>query len=175
MPILDLSDFRFPTKEEEEQARRFQVVKNYLRNFYDYLSLHYGEGTDIYSKLLATQRALPNFQKIQRRKAEEVELKRRLWLAWGAEVQLRVGATEQVAILPYANAWAPVHAYYAVYMSMHALFVAMRLGSPPENHGSSLKYDREPCDLKGVFASPMECHVRGVLPSHDTLPFCLIS
>jgi hypothetical protein len=56
MPILDLSGIRFPTKEEEEQARRFQVVKNYLLNFYEYLSWHYGgEGTTI-EKLLTTQR-----------------------------------------------------------------------------------------------------------------------
>lgn len=134
MPSLDLSQIKFPTEEEQDQARRFQVVKNYLLNIHDYVSWHYAdEGFNIYEKLLTTQRTLPNFQNIQRRKPNTQELKRRLWLGWGAEVQLRARDKDHPVTLPYTNAWAPVHAYYAVYMSMHALFVAMGLDSPREN------------------------------------------
>lgn len=154
MPI-DFSRLRFPTAEEQEQARRFQVVKNYLRNIYDYLSWHYtGKGFTLSEKLLQTQRSLPNFQRIQRRPTNANELKRRLWLGWSAEVQLRAGDKENPAMLPYTNAWAPVHAYYAVYMSMHALFVAMGLDSPRENHSGSLNTVSEQIVGRGLLPLP---------------------
>jgi hypothetical protein len=38
-------------------------------------------------------------------------------LSWASEAQLRVHQGGERTILPYANAWAPVHCYYAVYMS----------------------------------------------------------
>lgn len=139
-PTITVDFSKLPTAAEEDQAKKFQVVKNYLRNIYDYISWHYGgNGFSVYDKLLEAQRALPNFQKIRRRTADVNEMKRRLWNAWAAEIQLNIGESDdQPTLLPYSNAWAPVHAYYAVYMSMHALFLAMGLDSPRENHAGSL-------------------------------------
>ena len=41
-----------------------------------------------------------------------------------SEAQLRVHDSAEGTILPYANAWAPIHSYYAVYMASVALLAA---------------------------------------------------
>ncbi|MBA2311207.1 MAG: hypothetical protein H0V97_00185 [Actinobacteria bacterium] len=129
-----------PTPEEEEQARRFQVMMYYLANIALFISHNFaGSGFTFFERLLEAQRQLPGYGRVQRRgQVDAAGIKRRLWLAWGAEVQLRTGYEAKAAFLRYSNVWAPVHAYYAMYMSSHALFAAMGLANPPEDHTASL-------------------------------------
>lgn len=165
MPIVDL---KLPNQEEEEQGRRFQVLMFYLDNLKMYISHRYGgPGFTYFEKLLDVQRALPSFSRIQRHKGvNPSELKRRLWLAWGAEVQLRTGYESKAAFLRYSNVWAPVHAYYAMYMLSHALFAAMGLANPPEDHTASLNTASSLIG-RGLFPEPWCVLAAGCPPTGD--------
>ena len=132
---------RFPTAEEEERSKRFQVNKNYLSSIAQYLEHTYGpDPTTLHADLLNAQQQLAGFRRIQRIpvvRAEEIA--RLLRISWASEIQLRLGLFGKSAYLRYSNVWAPVHAYYAVYMSTHAWFSAMKFGQLIDDHSSSLR------------------------------------
>ena len=137
MPIITI---RFPTKEEEERSHRFTVHRNYLSSIELFLGALYGHGDDQARALVDTQRALPAFGRIQRRPVADVaELRRLLAISWASETQLRLGDLGGDAFLRYSNAWAPVQAYYAVYMSIHAYLVPAGMGGLIDDHTSTLR------------------------------------
>ncbi len=135
LPVI----IRFPTDEEDERIKRFRVHQNYVTSIELFLSMTYGS-RDRSARLLDAQRALPAFSKINRRTvANERELRRLLAIAWASEMQLRIAAQSGGTFLRYSNAWTPVHAYYGVYMSVHAWFAAMGLGGALSDHTATLR------------------------------------
>jgi len=137
MPIISL---RLPTDEEEDRSRRFTVHKNYLRALEMFLQSQYASGWGLSFELLRAQRALPAFRRINRRIGfPESELRRLLSISWASELQLRLGAVGGEAFLRYSNAWAPVQAYYAVYMSIHAWLLTAGMGGLRDDHTRTLR------------------------------------
>lgn len=132
---------RLPTDEEDERIKRFRVHQNYLASIDLYLTVLYGDrGADREGRLLTAQRALPALARIKRRPIlDERELRRLLAISWASEIQLRVAAENGGAFLRYSNAWTPVHAYYAVYMSVHAWFSTIGLAGMLDDHTATLR------------------------------------
>jgi hypothetical protein len=133
---------RFPSEEEEERARRFQVHKQYLRAVAEFLEGRYANdpGMRLPAGVLAAQRTLRGYQRIQRhppRRGDEI--RRYLGISWASEVQLRMALRSERSLLRYSNVWAPVHAYYAVYMGMQAWFASMNLSGIVDDHSASLR------------------------------------
>jgi hypothetical protein len=52
---------------------------------------------------------------------------------------LRIATEGGGAFLRYSNAWTPVHAYYAVYMSVHAWFATLGMTGMLDDHTSTLR------------------------------------
>ncbi len=137
---MSIVTIRFPTDEEEERSRRFTVHRNYLGSIELFLGANYGHGDDQARNLVAAQRGLPAFGRIQRRPITDVaELRRLLAISWASEMQLRLANVGGDAFLRYSNAWAPVQAYYAVYMSIHAWLVTAGMGGLIDDHTSTLR------------------------------------
>lgn len=152
---------RFPTPEEEERSRHFAVHKNYLASLELFLHTLYGHGQRFEPSLVNAQRQLPAFRKIQRRKhADESELRRLLSISWTSELQLRVSAIAGAPFLRYSNAWAPVQAYYAVYMSIHAWLVTVGMGGLLDDHTRTLKSTVSHLVGRGLLPHPwsVACH-----------------
>ena len=126
----------FPSTEEEERVKRFQVHRNYLLNLAMFLGERYAD--PLSERVLETQRLLPAFRRIQRRRADErsADIRRFLQIAWASELQLRLAGMGDRGFLRYSNAWTPVHAYYAVYMSLQAWFAAMGMANLVEDRKS---------------------------------------
>jgi hypothetical protein len=103
--------------------RRFTVTLNHVDHLRLWIENEDGEGTEMYEGLAADVAALPAFQRVKRRPADESAINRNFAIGWTSEPQLllpkALGAAE---LLRYANAWAPVHSYYAVYLSLQAWF-----------------------------------------------------
>ena len=155
---MSIVSLRVPSPEEEERTKRFQVHKNYLGGIDLYLTDRYGWGAaDRLSAILDQQRTLSGYRKIQRsRPAEPAQLRRFLTLSWASEAQLRVHQGVEASILPYANAWAPVHAYYAVYMASVAWLSAQ--GHPDAtNHRAVLSSISRQVSERKVFPLPWVC------------------
>lgn len=130
----------WPTDEEEDRTRRFQVNKNYLVALSQHLHERYGAGLEASSEgLLREARQLEGFSRIQRNVSVDVGACRSaLSLSWTGPIQLELASWSQVQFnLPYTNAWAPVHAYYAVYGAARAWLVAQ--GQTTTSHSSTLK------------------------------------
>ncbi len=131
---------RFPSDEEDERIKRFRVHQNYVTSVDLFLSVLYGSNTERGVHLIDAQRALPAFDKINRRPlANERELRRLLAISWASELQLRIAAESGGAFLRYSNAWTPVHAYYAVYMTIHAWFSTLGLAGMLDDHTATLR------------------------------------
>jgi hypothetical protein len=137
MPIITI---RFPSDEEEERSKRFTVHRNYLGSIELFLAAVYGTGDAQAQALVAAQRALPAFGRIQRRPlAGNDELRRFLAISWASEVQLRLAGLTGDALIRYSNPWAAVKAYYAVYMSIHAWLCAIGMGGQIDDHTKTLR------------------------------------
>lgn len=146
-------EIRFPTDEENEAATRFTVHKNYVVALADFLRSLYG--ADYLPRLLEAQRSLPSFRRIQGGAAiSETEVQRFLPIAWSSELQLRLGAAGSPRTLRYTNAWAPVHAYHAVYMAMQAGFGSNSMGKLVDDHTSSLRAIAAHISDRRLFPAP---------------------
>jgi len=118
----------------------FAVHRNYLASLALSLDLLYGSDDALLDGLVRAQRQLPAFGRLGRRPlADGAELRRLLSIAWASELQLRLATHGGGAFLRYSNAWAPVQAYYAIYMSAHAWLLTMGMGGLVDDHTTTLR------------------------------------
>ncbi len=159
MPIVK---FSFPTEEEQERTRRFQVHKNYLGGVQQWVNETYdvGDPRD-FQKLIDAQSQLKGFNKIQKATpASRKDLRKYLMMSWASEAQLRVHEGAEATILPYANAWAPVHSYYAVYMGTAAWLSAQGHGDVSD-HATVLAAISNQVSQRKLFPPPWSANVGG--------------
>jgi hypothetical protein len=151
-----------PSDEEAERSRRFTVHRHYLGSVELMLAALYGMGDDQPAGLLAAQRRLPAFTRIQRRAvANPAELRRLLAISWASEIQLRLADVGGDSFLRYSNAWGPVQAYYAVYMSIHAYLSTVGMGGLVDDHTSTLRTAVSQVVLRGLLPHPWDMTCAG--------------
>lgn len=151
-----------PSDEEAERSRRFTVHRHYLGSVELMLAALYGMGDDQPTGLLAVQRRLPAFTRIQRRAvANPAELRRLLAISWASEIQLRLADVGGDSFLRYSNAWGPVQAYYAVYMSIHAYLSTVGMGGLVDDHTSTLRTAVSQVVLRGLLPHPWDMTCAG--------------
>jgi hypothetical protein len=146
MPSRDPGHFlaaALPTDRDDELVRRFQVTLNYLRDLQNYVANVYGRGRKVYPGLSEALEMQSAYLKLQRRRAGAVDLdqlQRHLEIAWVTELVLRMpAALGQGRALRVTNAWAPVHAYYAVNMALQAWFDANGMTGIADDHTATLR------------------------------------
>ena len=147
----------FPTAEEEERSRRFQVNKNYLLSLRLHLERDYGCGMREASiNLVEELRQQTGFRRIQgRSRVDEESCRAALSLSWTGLIQLELASWTEVGFnLPYTNAWAPVHGYYAVYGAARAWLIAQ--GQPTDSHGATLKTISSEVQSRHLYPSPWD-------------------
>jgi hypothetical protein len=164
VPVVTLN---LPSDEEEELLRRFTVNRNYLQALQGFLHTTYGRRDALYQGLARTLGQHPPFLRINRGAADLGEVRRFLTLAWASEMQLHLPALmENTAVLAFANAWAPVHAYYAVFGGLQAWFAANGITGTADDHTSSLKTIASQIQQRELFPEPWSllaagCPMRG--------------
>ena len=160
MPIITL---KFPSPEEEERARRFQVHKQYLAAISEFLVETYTtESQTVAEGVLAEQRALRGFRSIQRQKPRKADdIRRFLAISWASETELRIPLDAERELLRYSNAWAPVHAYYSAYMALQAWFASMNLKGLADDHSGTLKTASRHVTERSILPPPWGVGCRG--------------
>ncbi len=144
-----------PTDEEEDLLRRFTVNRNYLQALAGFITTTYGRRENLYAGLKATVEATPQYHKIQRGQADLDEVRRFLALAWTSEIQLHLPALMgNASMLPFANVWAPVHAYYAVFGALQAWFAANGMKGVADDHTATLKTIANQIEQRDLFPEP---------------------
>lgn len=145
----------FPTDEEQELLRRFTVNRNYLRAIAGFLTFTYGSRQHLYSGLKRTLDSYPPYTRINRANVDMSEIRRFLTLAWTSEIQLHLPALMgNTAMLGFANAWAPVHAYYAVFGALQAWFAANGMSGTANDHTATLKTIASQIEQRDLFPEP---------------------
>lgn len=148
-------NFKFPTDEEEDLLRRFTVNRNYLQAARGFMTTTYGRRELLYAGLRATVEATPGYQRLQRGPANMEEVRRFLTLAWTSEIQLHLPALMgNLSMLAFANTWAPVHAYYAVYGTLQAWFTANRMTGVADDHTATLRTISTQIEQRDLFPEP---------------------
>ena len=146
---------KLPTDEEEDLLRRFMVNRNYLQAVREFISTTYGRREKLYDGLRAAVGAMPQYQKIQRGHADLDEVRRYLMLAWTSEIQLHLPAIMgNTSMLAFANTWAPVHAYYAVYGTLQARFTANGMSGVSDDHTATLRTIAKQIEQRDLFPAP---------------------
>jgi hypothetical protein len=158
---------RFPSGAEEDLVRRFTVNRNYLQAIAGFLTHRYGERERLYAGLRSTLDAMPQIHKINRVDLDLADVKRFLTLAWSSEIQLHLPAImDHSEMLPFANTWAPVHAYYAVYGAMQAWFAANGMTGVADDHTATLRTIASHIEKRDLLPEPWNvlavgCPMRG--------------
>jgi hypothetical protein len=165
LPTITVS---LPTDEELELQRRFTVNKNYLQAVSGFMTTTYGQREKLYAGLRAAMETMPQYQKIQRDPNIDVdEVRRFLTLAWTSEIQLHLPAIMgNTGMLAFANTWAPVHAYYAVFGGLQAWFAANGMKGVADDHTATLKTIATQIEQRALFPEPWNllavgCPMRG--------------
>jgi hypothetical protein len=164
MPVIT---YNLPSAEEEELIRRFTVNRNYLRAISRFLSETYGRGGAMFGGLQTAAAANPRYHRIQRVSMPLQEVRRYLTLGWASEIQLGLPATlGNDSIVAYANAWAPVHAYYTAFGGLQAWFAANGLSGTANDHTATLKTIANMIEQRNLFPEPWNllaigCPMRG--------------
>jgi hypothetical protein len=167
MPLL----IRLPTAEEEERSRRFQVHKNYVAALTQFLQREYGgSGAQLLQSLVQRQRSEGRFERIRRRTANAERISQFLTLSWASELQFRLAGLADQSLLQYSNAWAPIHAYYAVYMSAQAYFATIGADDIVDNHTGSLNTLSNQITQRTLFPTPWNVTCSGC-PQIDETQF----
>lgn len=157
----------FPSAEEEELIRRFTVNRNYLHALAGFVTTTYGRPKRFYPGLLGVVSSRPAYTKIQRSSADLTEIRRFLTLAWTSEIQLHLPAIMgNDAMIGFANAWAPVHAYYGVFGGLQAWFAANGMVGVADDHTATLKTIATMIEQRDLFPEPWNllavgCPMRG--------------
>jgi hypothetical protein len=146
---------KFPTEEEEDLLRRFTVNRNYLQAVAGFITTTYGRREELYAGLRTTVETMPPYQRIQRGQADLDEVRRFLTLAWTSEIQLHLPAIMgNASMLAFANTWAPVHAYYAVYGTLQAWFAANGMTGVADDHTATLRTISRQIEQRDLFPEP---------------------
>jgi hypothetical protein len=146
---------KLPTDEEEELLRRFTVNRHYLQAIAGFVTGTYGYRDQLYSGLKTTLGSYPPYTRINRATADIGEVRRFLTLAWTSEIQLHLPALMgNTAMLGFANAWAPVHAYYAVFGALQAWFAANGMSGTANDHTATLKTIASQIEQRDLFPEP---------------------
>ena len=152
-PPARLLEVRLPTDREEDLARRFTVTQHYLHHLRIWLEEQYGRGSDLYSGVGGAVTRWPAYGRIKRRPADLDAIQEALRIAWMSEIQLHFpGTLGSIPAIRYSNAWAPVHAYYAVYMGLQAWLTAN--GIPTDNHAAALASIANQIEQRRLFPPP---------------------
>jgi hypothetical protein len=157
----------FPTEEEEDLLRRFTVNRNYLAGLAGFLGSTYGRGADLYGPLQTIVQVHRPYHKIQRVEVPLEDVRRFLILGWTSEIQLHLPSfMGNEATIGFANAWAPVHAYYAAFGLLQAWFAANGMGGTANDHTATLRTIGAMIRERNLFPQPWNllaigCPMRG--------------
>jgi len=98
---------------------------------------------------------MPVYQRIQRGTVDLEQVRRFLTLAWTSEIQLHLPAIMgNDSMLAFANTWAPVHAYYAVYGTLQAWFAANGMTGVADDHTATLRTVSKQIEQRDLFPEP---------------------
>jgi hypothetical protein len=148
-------EINLPTDAEEELLRRFTVNRNYLQAVAGFITTTYGRREKLYQGLRSAVEMIPAYQRIQRGSGDSGEVRRFLTLAWTSEIQLHLPAImDNDSMLAFANTWAPVHAYYAVYGTLQAWFSANGMVGVADDHTSTLRTVAKQIEQRDLFPEP---------------------
>jgi hypothetical protein len=154
MPLM----VRMPSEPTQDELG-FATFHNYVSS----ISTLIDESAAPRSRLVETIAAGPTFRRIQRNTTPDLALvRRRLRNAWSTEIVLGLPRQLGGGLVRYANHWAPVQAYYAVFLALHA-FHAAAGRDPVSDHAAMLSAAAE--DLRtGRLSAPtpwaMSCMCR---------------
>jgi hypothetical protein len=148
--------------EDNEEVKSFQTYSNYLLSLKQHIETQYGKGPAIYKKLKLACEEVPSFSKIQINKTANIEkIKKLLFNSWHTEIVFTLPRKINEDLVKYSNHWAPIQAYYSVYLSLCALFQSMGINCP-NTHTNILKQISECIINRNIFPSPWNAHYRGL-------------
>lgn len=148
----------FPDEEELEAERSFRTYKNYLKSIEVIIENYYGP--NLFQNL---KTALQNKKILTNAKQAEIDknkIKKLLFNSWYSKIILHLPNLFDSSLKFYSNHWAPVQAYYSIYLSLRALIEARGINCR-EDHTTTLALIASWIKNDGIFISPWNVYCKG--------------
>ena len=145
----------------------FRTYLNYLVAWARYIEEEYPEKIDLVKAVVN----LRGFKRIKGNKNFDSEkLFKLLRNAWFTEIQLHLTGGD-AEFMRYSNHWAPVQAYYAVFLELSALFVASNNVNGKRSHATILHTIGSWARDRNIFVRPWSLCIKGYSKNWKYLNF----
>lgn len=159
MAIINLPELvrSFPTAEEDDSRKSLRTYYNYAGAYAAFLEQTYGE--QILDRLAQAQEQLTEFNALEGGSPLDSELEIAALRGW-LTFRLIEKVQDFPEIMPLANYWLPVQAYYAVHGLGIAVIRSLGQQHPPTRHSRFLSYMSEEI-IHRFFPAPLSWRVSG--------------
>ncbi|MFA5340037.1 MAG: hypothetical protein WC317_07835 [Candidatus Omnitrophota bacterium] len=148
-------------KEDNEEIKSFRTYSNYLLSLKQYIEYKYGKRPEVFVNLKTACEEKPSYSKFQTNKDADLDkIKKLLFNSWHTEIVFCIPRKTSEEFVKYSNHWAPIQAYYSIFLSIRALFDSMGIVCP-HSHADTLQQISESIVNRDLFPSPWNSYCRG--------------
>jgi len=163
----------FPDEEELLAEKSFRTYKNYLKSIELIIESLYG--SDLFRNIKsALEKGSPISNTTQAVTYDINKIKKLLFNAWYSEIILSLPNSFDSSLKFYSNHWAPVQAYYSVYLSLRSLIEASGV-SCREDHTNTLNLIASWIKNDSFFLAPWNVCCKGCVEYENHKFYCLPS
>jgi hypothetical protein len=148
--------------EDNEEIKSFKTYNNYLLSLRQFIDNEYGVTPQKFDKLKIACEQKPTFAKIQTNKKADIEkIKKLLFNSWHTEIVFSIPRKTDNDLVRYSNHWAPIQAYYSIFLLLRAFFESMGMDCP-NTHTNTLQQISECILERDLLPSPWSSYCRGL-------------
>lgn len=156
--------------DDEEEIKSFRTYNNYLLSLRQFVEDQYGSMPSALSKLKIACEQKSTFSRIQTNKTADLEkIKKLLFNSWHTEIVFSIPRKVNGDLVRYSNHWAPIQAYYSIFLSLRAFFESMGINCP-NTHTNTLQQVSECIIKRDLFPLPWNGYCSG-LPELKNLSY----
>ncbi|MFA5410346.1 MAG: hypothetical protein WC321_00575 [Candidatus Omnitrophota bacterium] len=161
----------FPDEEELLAEKSFRTYKNYLKSIELIIETLYG--SELFHKLkLALRNDVPVTAAKPASTVDLNKIKKLLFNAWYSEIILYLPNSFDPGLKFYSNHWAPVQAYYSVYLSLRSLIESSGVNCR-EDHTNTLNLIASWIKNDNLFLPPWNACCKGCVEYGNHKFYCL--
>jgi len=149
-------------REDADEIKSFKTYSNYLQSVKNFIISEYGDAPKCFESINCKLLAKDSFSKIQTNSNLDIEkLKKLLFNSWHTELVFNLPFSFDPSFTQYSNHWAPIQAYYSIFLSIRAFFISSNIICE-KTHNTTLAKISNIIRERDLFMSPWNAYCKGL-------------